>query len=541
MERKNFRSFETFFDLKGLNKQNTENIIFIVEKTETMEERGCQGAMSDSILRFENISKTFPGVKALKNMSFEIHRGDVHVLLGENGAGKSTLIKILTGVYQADEGGVIYLNDEPVKIHDILHSRKLGIGTVFQENSLIPHLNVAENVFLSREIRNKSGVIDWKRTYEECDRWIRELGVDHINPRTQVRRLSVADQQIVEIVKVFSQNPSIIILDEPTSALSDNEISNLFRIIETLKKKGVTFIYVSHRMEEIKQIGDRATIFRDGALTGEIENCKVADMDQVINMIVGRTLDEKFPPRESHIGEVALEVKGLEVPNTIYDISFQVHKGEVLGFSGLVGSGRTSTAKAVVGAIAKSKGEIYVHGKPVKINSPLDAINNGIGYLPEDRKTEGLILSKSVKENITLASLTRKFYRGLVINHKKEAVVAQEYREKLRIKTPGINRQVKFLSGGNQQKVVFAKWLCSEVDVYIFDEPTRGIDVGAKSEIYQIINDLVAQGAAVIVISSELPEILGVCDRVIVMRDGWITANIDRAEATQEKIMSYSI
>ncbi|MBP3479637.1 MAG: sugar ABC transporter ATP-binding protein, partial [Oscillospiraceae bacterium] len=255
----------------------------------------------------------------------------------------------------------------------------------------------------------------------------------------------------------------------------------------------------------------------------------------------GRTLDEKFPARESHIGEVALEVKGLEVPNTIYDISFQVHKGEVLGFSGLVGSGRTSTAKAIVGAISKSKGEIYVHGKQVKINSPLDAINNGIGYLPEDRKTEGLILSKSVKENITLASLTKKFYRGFIINHKKEAVVAQEYREKLRIKTPGINRQVKFLSGGNQQKVVFAKWLCSEVDVYIFDEPTRGIDVGAKSEIYQIINDLVAQGAAVIVISSELPEILGVCDRVIVMRDGWITANIDRADATQEKIMSYSI
>ncbi len=497
--------------------------------------------MSDSILRFENISKTFPGVKALKDVSFEIHRGDVHVLLGENGAGKSTLIKILTGVYQADEGSVIYLNDVPVKIQDILHSRKLGIGTVFQENSLIPHLNVAENVFLSRELRNKAGAIDWKRTYEECDRWIRELGVDHINPRAQVRRLSVADQQIVEIVKVFSQNPSIIILDEPTSSLSDNEISNLFRIIETLKKKGVTFIYVSHRMEEIKQIGDRATIFRDGALTGEIENCKVADMDQVINMIVGRTLDEKFPARESHIGEVALEVRGLEVPNTIYDISFQVHKGEVLGFSGLVGSGRTSTAKAIVGAIPRSKGEIYVHGKEVRINSPRDAISQGIGYLPEDRKTEGLILSKSVKENITLASLTKKFYKGFIIDHKKETVVSEEYREKLRIKTPGINRQVKFLSGGNQQKVVFAKWLCSEVDVYIFDEPTRGIDVGAKSEIYQIINDLVAQGAAVIVISSELPEILGVCDRVIVMRDGWITANIDRADATQEKIMSYSI
>ena len=497
--------------------------------------------MSDSILRFENISKTFPGVKALKDVSFDIHRGDVHVLLGENGAGKSTLIKILTGVYQADEGGAIYLNDSPVKIHDILHSRKLGIGTVFQENSLIPHLNVAENVFLSREIRNKAGVIDWKRTYEACDRWIHELGVNHISPHAQVRRLSVADQQIVEIVKVFSQNPSIIILDEPTSSLSDNEITNLFRIIETLKKKGVTFIYVSHRMEEIKQIGDRATIFRDGAVTGEIENCKTADMDQVINMIVGRTLDEKFPARESHIGDVALEVKGIEVPNTIYDISFKVHKGEVLGFSGLVGSGRTSTAKAIVGAIPRSKGEIYIHGKEVKINSPLEAIQQGIGYLPEDRKTEGLILSKSVKENITLASLTKKFYKGFIIDHKKEAVVSEEYREKLHIKTPGINRQVKFLSGGNQQKVVFAKWLCSEVDVYIFDEPTRGIDVGAKSEIYQIINDLVDQGAAVIVISSELPEILGVCDRVIVMRDGRITANIDRSEATQEKIMSYSI
>lgn len=497
--------------------------------------------MSDSILRFENISKTFPGVKALKNMSFEVRRGDVHVLLGENGAGKSTLIKILTGVYQADEGGTIYLNEEPVQIHDILQSRKLGIGTVFQENSLIPHLNVAENVFLTREIRNSSGIIDWKRTYEECERWIQELGVDHINPRTQVRRLSVADQQIVEIVKVFSQNPSIIILDEPTSSLSDNEINNLFRIIETLKKKGVTFIYVSHRMEEIRQIGDRATIFRDGELTGEIENCKTADMDEIINMIVGRTLDEKFPARESHIGDVMFEVKDISVPNTIYDISFQLHKGEVLGFSGLVGSGRTSTAKAIIGAIPRISGEIYVDGKQVKVTSPAEAIANGIGYLPEDRKVEGLILSKSVKENITLPSLERKFKKGIILDAKKERKTAEEYREKLRIKTPSINRMSKFLSGGNQQKVVFAKWLCSEANIYIFDEPTRGIDVGAKSEIYQIINDLVGQGAAVIVISSELPEILGICDRIIVMRDGRITADIDRKDATQERIMSYSI
>ncbi|MBM6852215.1 sugar ABC transporter ATP-binding protein [Oscillibacter valericigenes] len=497
--------------------------------------------MSDDILRFENVSKTFPGVKALKDVSFSIRRGDVHVLLGENGAGKSTLIKILTGVYQADEGGAIYLNNTPVKIHDTLQSRSLGIGTVFQENSLIPHLNVAENVFLTRELRSKSGAVDWNRTYQECERWIRELGVDHINPRTQVRRLSVADQQIVEIVKVFSQNPSIVILDEPTSALSDNEIDNLFRIIETLKAKGVTFIYVSHRMEEIKRIGDRATIFRDGAVTGEIEDCKTADMDQVINMIVGRTLEEKFPHRESHIGDVLLDVRDLQVPNTIYDISFQVRKGEVLGFSGLVGSGRTSTAKAIVGAIQRTAGEIWIGGEKVKITSPSEAIEHGIGYLPEDRKTEGLILSKSVKENISLPSLLKKFRRGIVLDGRKERAAAEEYREKLRIKTPSINRLVNFLSGGNQQKVVFAKWLCSEANIYIFDEPTRGIDVGAKSEIYQIINDLVSQGAAVIVISSELPEILGICDRIIVMRDGRITADLDRADATQELIMSYSI
>lgn len=497
--------------------------------------------MSDSILRFENISKTFPGVKALNNISFEIRRGDVHVLLGENGAGKSTLIKILTGVYQADEGGAIYLNGESVYLSDPLHSRKLGIGTVFQENSLIPHLSVAENVFLTREPRNAAGLIDWKRMYGECDRWIRELGVNHINPRTQVRRLSVADQQIVEIVKVFSQNPSIVILDEPTSSLSENEIQNLFHIITTLKEKGVTFIYVSHRMEEIKQIGDRATIFRDGSLTGEIDDCKTADMDEVINMIVGRTLDEKFPRRESHIGKVALEVRGIQVPNTIYDISFQVHKGEVLGLSGLVGSGRTSTAKAIVGAIPRTAGDILIDGEPVKIHAPSDAIAHGIGYLPEDRKFEGLLLTKSVKENITLPSLKRKFRKGCILDGRKERAAAEEFRKKLRIKTPNINRLSKFLSGGNQQKVVFAKWLCSEASIYIFDEPTRGIDIGAKSEIYQIINDLVAQGAAVIVISSELPEILGICDRILVMRDGRITANIARCDATQEKIMSYSI
>lgn len=497
--------------------------------------------MIDSILRFENVSKTFPGVKALDNISFEIRRGDVHVLLGENGAGKSTLIKILTGVYQADPGGTIYLDGKPVKFNDTIHSRTSGIGTVFQENSLIPHLNVAENVFLTREIKTKAGTIDWRKTYAECKKWMLELGIDHINPRSQIKKLSVADQQIVEIIKVLSQNPSIVILDEPTSSLSDNEIDNLFGIIERLKAKGVTFIYVSHRMEEIKRIGDRATIFRDGCLTGEIEDCKNADMNEIINMIVGRSLEEKYPKRQSNIGDVLLEVKNIQVPNTIYDISFNLRRGEVLGFSGLVGSGRTSTAKAIVGAIQRTAGQIYIDGKEVKITNPAEAITHGIGYLPEDRKTEGLLLTKSVKENISLASLTRKFSKGIVVNKAKEREAAEQYREQLKIKTPGINRLCKFLSGGNQQKVVFAKWLCSEAKIYIFDEPTRGIDIGAKSEIYHIINDLVSRGAGVIVISSELPEILGICDRIVVMRDGWITGELDRSEATQEKIMSYAI
>ncbi len=496
---------------------------------------------NDIILEFRHISKTFPGVKALKDISFSIRRGDVHVFLGENGAGKSTLIKILTGVYSADPGGEIYLNGELVHINDILEARKLGIGTVFQENSLIPHLNVAENIFLSREKRTPIGTIDWQKTYSECERMLDELGCGHINSHTRVSKLSVADQQIVEIVKTLSQDPSIIILDEPTSSLSDNEIDNLFNIVTTLKERGVTFIYVSHRMEEIKVIGDRATVLRDGEMIGEVDDCKKADLDKLIEMIAGRALTEQYPERHVEIGDVVLKVEGLEVPDTIYDISFEVHKGEVLGLSGLVGSGRTSTAKAIIGAIPRSKGEIYMNGEKVTINGPREAIENGIGYLPEDRKVEGLVLTKSVRENISMPSLERKFKRGPILNFAKEREETEGYRQRLDIKTPSMNRQTRFLSGGNQQKVVFAKWLCSDAKVYIFDEPTRGIDVGAKNEMYHIINDLVADGAAVIVISSELPEILGICDRIVVLRDGRITGELDRSEATQEKIMSYSI
>lgn len=493
----------------------------------------------DVILRFEHVSKMFPGVKALDDVSFDIRRGEVHVLLGENGAGKSTLIKILTGVYTADEGRIL-LNGQEIRPINILESRKLGIGTVFQENSLVPHLTVAENIFLSREIKNSANLIDWKETNAQAQYWIREMGID-IDPRTQVRRLSVAEQQIVEIAKILSQQPSIIILDEPTSALSDNEIDNLFNTVNRLKEeKGITFIYISHRMEEIKYIGDRATVLRDGKFIGQLPNLEEAKLDDIINMIVGRTLEEKFPKRQAKIGDVMFEVEHLTVPKTIYDVSFQVRSGEVVGLSGLVGSGRTSTAKAIIGMLPKEKGVIKLNGKPAVINTPHDAIKIGIGYLPEDRKREGLLLDKPMYENVTLPAL-HKFKKFGVLSKALEHQTAEEYREKLSIKTPSVERETKFLSGGNQQKVVFSKWLCAQTKVYIFDEPTRGIDVGSKSEIYRIINDLAAQGAAIIVISSELPEILGVCDRIVVMCEGRVTGELSREEATQEKIMKYAI
>ena len=493
----------------------------------------------DVILRFEHISKVFPGVKALDDITFDIRRGEVHVLLGENGAGKSTLIKILTGVYKADAGRML-LNGKEIQPENILQSRQMGIGTVFQENSLVPHLTVAENVFLSREIKNRAGMIDWKRTYRECERWLAEMGIP-INPRARVRSLSVAEQQIVEIVKILSQEPSVIILDEPTSALSDHEIDNLFGIVHKLKtEKGITFIYISHRMEEIKHIGDRASVLRDGRYIGLLPDLHQASLDEIIKMIVGRTLEEKFPKRDVEIGDICFEVKGLSVIKTIYDVSFCVRRGEVLGLAGLVGSGRTSTAKAIIGMVPKKTGKILLNGRNANISTPNDAIKIGIGYLPEDRKREGLLLSKPVRENITLSAL-HKFKHLGVLSRQLEAKAAEEYRDLLSIKTPGIERLAKFLSGGNQQKVVFAKWLCAKTKVYIFDEPTRGIDVGSKSEIYKIINSLAAEGAAIIVISSELPEILGVCDRIVIMCEGRITGEVTRAEATQEVIMKYAI
>jgi ABC-type sugar transport system ATPase subunit len=395
-------------------------------------------------------------------------------------------------------------------------------------------------VFLSREIKNKYKTIDWRRTHLECQRWIAEMGID-IDSRAMVRNLSVAEQQIVEIVKILSQEPSIIILDEPTSALSDHEINNLFSIVNKLKReKGITFIYISHRMEEIKFIGDRASVLRDGHYIGLLPDLKTAKLDDIINMIVGRTLDEKFPKRDADIGDVALEVLGLTVPKTICDVSFNVRSGEVLGLAGLVGSGRTSAAKAIIGMFPKKSGTVRIAGSIADIRSPSDAIKLGIAYLPEDRKREGLLLTKPVRENVTLPTL-KKFEKLGFLSKGLERIAVNRFKEMLSIKTPSIERLAKFLSGGNQQKVVFSKWLCAQTRIYIFDEPTRGIDVGSKSEIYKIINNLAKEGAAIIVISSELPEILGVCDRVVVMCEGRVTGEIARGEATQENIMKYAI
>jgi ABC-type sugar transport system ATPase subunit len=490
------------------------------------------------IVEFRHITKAFSGVKALDDVSFQVKRGEVHCLLGENGAGKSTLIKILTGIVKADAGEILICG-KPVNITDILQAREMGIGTVFQENSLIPHLSVAENVFLTRELRKKSGIIDYKSMNEETIRRGRELGVD-LDPKIRINMLSVAEQQIVEIVKMFSQNPQIVILDEPTSSLSDNEINNLFGIVKKMQQKGVTFIYISHRMEEIKEIGNGGTILRDGKFVIDIENVKTINIEEIISYIVGRPLDKIYPARNATIGDVVLEVKNLSVTKLVHNVSFEVRSGEVFGLSGLVGAGRTETVKAIFGELKKSAGSVSVNGREVRIHRPHDAIRHGIGLLTENRKEEGLFLPKSVSWNIVSASLERIKKNG-ILNFRKEKEIANGYVNALKIKLPSIDRAVKYLSGGNQQKVVFAKWLSAGSKVYIFDEPTRGIDVGAKSEIYGIINDLAEKGNAVIVISSELPEILGVSDRIAIFHEGSLVKIMERKDATQEKIMFYAI
>ena len=492
--------------------------------------------MSDTILALEHIVKDFPGVRALNDVSLNVQRGEVLALVGENGAGKSTLMKVISGVIRPDRG-TIALNGKKVQIKSPQHAQELGISIIHQEFNLIPHLSVAENVFFGREPgRSLKGFIDWPKLYRDTEALLQELDID-LDVRTPIHKLSVAYQQLVEIAKALSVNADVIIMDEPTATLTQHEIQNLFRIIQSLKKKNVTIIYISHRLEELFVISDRVTVMRDGCTVGTLAT-PAADRKQIIALMVGREFQDEFPKRKALAGEIALAVKHLSNAK-LRDVSLEFRCGEVVGISGLIGAGRTELARAVFGVDPVESGAIEVFGRRVHFRSPKDAIAAGIGLVPEDRKLQGLILRMSVSENLTFAALA-EIVKGWFFQWSKEREVVGSYVRELSIKTPGLKQQVVNLSGGNQQKVVLAKWLFVGSKILFLDEPTRGVDVGAKREIYQIINHLAEQGIAVILISSELPEIIGMSDRVYVMHEGSVTAMLPGGQTTEQQILTYA-
>ena len=491
--------------------------------------------MGDIILTMKGIDKSFPGVHALDHVDLEIRKGEVLALMGENGAGKSTLMKVLTGIYKKDSGTITYEGKE-VEFANTREAQDAGVVIVHQELNMLGHLTVAQNLFIGREFMN--GVkIDDKKMNEEAKKLFDKLNVD-IDPTETMSNLTVGKQQMCEIAKAVSFDAKVIIFDEPSAALTETEIEAMFEIIRDLKKRDIAMVYISHRMDEIKVITDRVTVMRDGTYVGTIIT-KDSTKEDIINMMVGRVIYED-PKTQSMVAPdapVVLEVKNLNAGKMVQDVSFKLHKGEILGFSGLMGAGRTETARALFGADPVDSGEIYINGEKVTINSPRDAVRAGIGYLSEDRKRYGCVVQKTVAENTTMATM-KNFMNGLLINKKKEAEVAQQYVEALATKTPSVEQLVVNLSGGNQQKVVIAKWLTRDCDILIFDEPTRGIDVGAKNEIYKLMNKLASEGKSIIMISSEMTEILRMSDRVIVMCEGKKTGEIDIAEATQENIMN---
>ena len=486
------------------------------------------------ILTMEGIDKSFPGVHALDHVNLEVRRGEVHALMGENGAGKSTLMKVLTGIYTKDSGTITYEGKE-VEFHGPKEAQEAGIVIVHQELNMMNHLTVAQNIFIGREFM-KGGVIDDAKMNEESKKLFEQLGIK-IDTTEKMGNLTVGKQQMCEIAKAISHKAKVIIFDEPSAALTEAEIEELFKIIRDLRDKQLGIVYISHRMDEIKVITDRVTVMRDGGYVGTLIT-KDCTKDDIINMMVGRVIYED-PKTKSMVppdAPVVLKVEHLNAGKMVQDVSFELHKGEILGFSGLMGAGRTETARALFGADPKESGDIYVNGKKVDIKSPKDAVALGIGYLSEDRKRYGIVVDKSVAENSTMAHL-KNFVKGLFIDKKKEESATQDYIKRLNTKTPSTDQLVVNLSGGNQQKVVLAKWLVKDCDILIFDEPTRGIDVGAKSEIYHLMNELVAQGKSIIMISSEMTEILRMSDRIVVMCEGKKTAEIDIAGATQESIM----
>ncbi len=493
--------------------------------------------MGETILKMSGIQKYFPGVHALDNAQLEVRAGEVMALVGENGAGKSTLMKILTGIYPKDGGKIEYFGQE-IEIHGPRNAQERGICIVHQELNLMQDLTVAENIFIGREPR-KGPFLDQAEQNRMTDELLTSLNL-HIPAKTQIKRLTVAKQQMVEIAKALSyNNTKILIMDEPSTALTTSEIEDLFKFIRQLKATGVGVIYISHRMDELKEITDRITVMRDGQYVDTVVTADTT-IDQVVQMMVGRVIYEE-PKNHSNVpadAEVVLEAEHL-VSNDVKDVSFQLKKGEILGFAGLMGAGRTETMRLVCGADKRDGGTIKIRGREVKIHSPKEAVAAGIGYLSEDRKLFGLCLGLSVADNTALPSL-EKLSGPVFVRDGEIAEATKEYVDKIRIKTPTIKTLVRSLSGGNQQKVVISKWLCRDCDVLIFDEPTKGIDVGAKSEIYKLMNQLASEGKSIIMISSELPELLRMSDRVVVMCEGRVTGELDISEATQERIMTFA-
>lgn len=486
-------------------------------------------------LEMKNITKTFPGVKALDQVDFNVIKGEIHGLLGENGAGKSTLLKVLMGVYNKDDGsGDIILNGEKVDIENPIMAEKVGLAAVYQHMMLAPQLTVAENIFLGQQPTNK-GVIDWGHMFEETRKLLDSLNLFDINPKDKLSTLTNVQQEMVAIAKAISRNANILILDEPTALLAEKETEELHKKMIELKNKGVSIIYVNHRLDEVFEVCDRVTILRDGKYIGTEEISDVTEED-LIPMMVGRDIGDLYYKEDIEIGEKVLEVNNLNNGKDVQDTSFELHKGEVLGFFGLIGAGRTELLRTIFGADKLKSGEIKVNQQEVKIRKPIDAINAGIGLIPEDRQKQGLALPLTVNDNCSLVS-SKYLSKFGVLDLAAEKNQTKENVEELNIKTPSINQKVKFLSGGNQQKVVIAKWLNVDASILFFDESTVGIDVGAKKEIYKLMAELLKDDKAIIFISSYLPELLGVCDRIAVISEGNLTGIVDRKEATEEKLL----
>lgn len=502
--------------------------------------------MSEYILEMKDIIKEFPGVKALDNVNLKVKKGEIHALVGENGAGKSTLMKVLSGVYPfGTYSGRIMINGQEKRFSNTKDSEIAGVGIIYQELTLVKQMNICENIYLGSEFQ-KYGVIDWNKAMAETSRLLKEVGLSS-SPDTKVVNLGIGKQQLVEIAKALAKNVSLLILDEPTAALNETDSENLLNIIKALRAEGITCIYISHKLKEVKAIADTITILRDGKTIDTFPNDISINEGRIITGMVGRELKQLFPRQEHVAGEVVLETRNLTVYNpelthkkSIDNVSFVAKRGEILGIAGLMGSGRTELMMSIFGAYGVNKsGEIYIDNEEVTIKGPRDAIEKGLCYLSEDRKKTGLVLMMDIKENISLSNLN-KISTLLGINENEEIKIANDYVKALKIKTPSIEQKVKNLSGGNQQKVVIAKWLMAAPKVLILDEPTRGIDVGAKFEIYNIMNKLVEEGVSIIMISSELPEILGMSDRILVMHEGKLTAELDWKEANQEKIMYFA-